>query len=81
MSAPVYTVDEAAAKLRKTPRWLAEWLRAHPRDGLDRPLFKQAGRTMIFTDRHIELIIEALPCPSKSSPAAAKKRKTSTSAA
>lgn len=30
MEAIRYTVEEAAKELRKSPRWLDEWLSAHP---------------------------------------------------
>jgi hypothetical protein len=76
MSVSVHSLDEVAQQLGKSPRWLRKWLRDHPRDQEGRPLFGAAGRTMVFSDRHVERLLEALPCPSKSSPPATRKRET-----
>jgi hypothetical protein len=51
------TVDEVAAELRKSPRWLRDWLRRHP--GLTIPRIK-AGRTILFDDAAVRAIHEAL---------------------
>jgi hypothetical protein len=75
------TLDEAAAELRKTPRWLREWVRAHPRDSAGEPYYTPAGRDKLFhrsdLDR-IELALrEELKCPSVSGrPARARRRTT-----
>jgi hypothetical protein len=61
---PYKTIDEAAAVLRKGPRWLATWLKAHPVDRHGEPFYHLAGRTKLFTDRDIDRIRENLPCPS-----------------
>ena len=63
---PYKTIDEAAAVLRKGPRWLASWLKAHPVDRCGEPFYHLAGRTKLFTDRDIDRIRENLPCPSPS---------------
>ena len=42
------TIDEAAAELRKTPRWLKEWLGKHPVDAVGVPFYVPMGRTKIF---------------------------------
>ena len=39
MSRP-YNLEEAAAKLRKTPRWLREWLCSHPADPMASPILR-----------------------------------------
>src|SRR5262249_60022461 len=54
------TLDEAAAKLRKSRRWLQSFLRRHP-------YYRLAGRTKLFTEADINRLYEALPCPSNSS--------------
>ena len=40
-------------------------------------MFGQAGRTLLFTDNHVQRIVEALPCPSRSPRRATPKRRTS----
>ena len=54
------TIDEAASELRKTPRWLSEWLRAHPVDGAGIPYCRKAGRDRLFTEGDLARILEAL---------------------
>lgn len=80
MSERILSIDDARAALpvRKSRRWLVEFLGKHPTDAYGRPLFRLAGRDkLVYLDR----LIEAFPsCPSKSSKAETKKRKTSTSA-
>ena len=61
---PYKTINEAAAILRKGPRWLTSWLKAHPVDRHGEPFYHLAGRTKLFTDRDIDRIRENLPCPS-----------------
>jgi hypothetical protein len=59
MSRP-YTIAEAAERLRKTKRWLMEWLRSHPAD-LDGELYyTPVGRDKILHDRDIARIELAL---------------------
>ena len=59
----VLTLDEVASIVHKSRRWLREWLRDNPRDVYDRPLFGKAGRTMLFTQEHIQRIVELLSTP------------------
>jgi hypothetical protein len=49
-------LDEAAAELRKTPRWLREWLRAHPVDQDGEPYFTPVGREKIFEQADVARI-------------------------
>jgi hypothetical protein len=42
------TIEEAAAELRKTPRWLKEWLAQNPVDEAGVPFYVPMGRTKIF---------------------------------
>jgi hypothetical protein len=42
------TLDEAASELRKTPRWLKEWLAKHPVDATGTPFYVPLGRTKTF---------------------------------
>jgi hypothetical protein len=75
-----YTVAEVAVELGVPAAWLDRWLGAHPRDNRDRPLYRVACRKKLLTPTHIALLIEALPCPSSSTPRA-KKAKAGASAA
>jgi hypothetical protein len=60
MTAALRTLDQAAADLHKTRRWLAEFLRKTKTDPHGRPLYRLAGRDkLVYLDR----VIEALPCP------------------
>lgn len=44
-----FTLAEAAAELKApSPRWLAEWLRAHPRDNSGEPFYTPMGRDKVF---------------------------------
>jgi hypothetical protein len=74
MSLPtVFTLDEVAARLHKSRRWLQVFLRG-------RPIGRLAGRTRLLTEHDIVTLIEALPCPSSSSRPETRRRRTSTSA-
>jgi hypothetical protein len=68
---PYLTLQEAAAKLRKSRRWLWDWLDKHPCDRFDRPYYRLAGRTWILTEGDVARIFEDLPCRS---PAAASRQ-------
>lgn len=57
---PRLTIHEAAEALRKSERWLHEWLRSHPADRHGRPFYARAGRTKIFTAADIDRIDEAM---------------------
>ena len=73
------SVDEAvrALPVRKSRRWLVEFLHKTASDPHGQPLYRLAGRDkLIYFDR----LIEALPCPSRSSKPAAQRRRTSISA-
>lgn len=54
------TLEQAAERLHKKPRWLKDFLRVNPYG-------RKAGRTWLFTEADLFAIITALPCPSKSS--------------
>jgi hypothetical protein len=41
------TVDEAATELRKSRRWLLEWLRSHPMDADGQPFYTAGTRFSI----------------------------------
>jgi hypothetical protein len=56
----LFTLDETAARLRVSRRWLQEFLRG-------RPYGRMAGRKRLFTEADIAILIEGLPCPSSSS--------------
>lgn len=55
-----YTLDEVAKELRKTRRWLNEWLRAHPLDQFGEPFYTPIGRDKIFRLEDIDRIDLAL---------------------
>jgi hypothetical protein len=53
-------MDEAAEELRKTTRWLLEWLRKHPADKAGEPYYTPVGRDKIFHHADIARIETAL---------------------
>lgn len=53
------TLDEAAARLHVSRRWLQGFLRG-------KPYGKMAGRKRLFTEIDVAAIYEELPCPSTS---------------
>ena len=72
------TITQACAAIgNPTPRWLNDFLRKTKVDPRGLPLYRVVARAKLI---YLERLIEALPCPSKSSPTATKKRKISTSA-
>lgn len=78
------TLHEAAAELRKRPRWLREWLRTHPRDKSGEAYFTPAGRDKLFHPAdlvRIEVALrEEVKCPSVSGRRVPVKRRTMKSA-
>src|SRR5579885_647868 len=58
--AELFTLDETAARLHVSRRWLQDFLRG-------RPYGRMAGRKRLFTESDIAALIEELPCPSISS--------------
>lgn len=54
------TLAEAAAELRKTPRWLKEWLGKHPVDAAGIPFYVPLGRTKTFEAADIARIRAAI---------------------
>jgi hypothetical protein len=79
------TIDETAAALRTTRRWLLEWLRKHPADKQGLAYFTPVGRDKIFHPvdiQRIELALrEGVQCRSVSGRRAPAKRPTTKSAA
>src|SRR5215831_17077705 len=59
-------VAEAACELRKSERWLRDWLKQHPVDRNGDAFYRLAGRTKLLSDGDIDRIRENLPCPSPS---------------
>src|SRR5215470_12501174 len=55
-AAVLYSMDEAAARLHKSRRWLQDWLRDHPVDGRGEPFYSPLGRTKTFDDNDLERI-------------------------
>lgn len=55
-----FTVEEAAEALRKTPRWLRDWLRSNPADKSGEPYFTPVGRDKILHQADIARIEFAL---------------------
>lgn len=54
------SLQEAAAELRKSPRWLLEWLRARPRDKSGEAYYTPVGRDKLFHPADIARIEQAL---------------------
>ena len=79
------TLPEAAAELRKSARWLREWLQSHPRDKSGAPYYTPAGRDRLFHPSdiaRIELALrEEVTCRSGSGRPVKARRRTSKSAA
>src|SRR6185312_982943 len=73
------TLSEAASELRKSKRWLQDWLAKNPVDAYGRPFCSKLGRTRLFQATDLSRILEAakvVSCPSKSSRRATVKRRT-----
>src|ERR1019366_8161898 len=83
----VLTLPEAATELRKSRRWLQEWLAKHPADSHGRPFCSRLGKTRGFRPADIQRILEANAtvdtpsCRSISGPRAKAKARTGKSAA
>lgn len=81
----VYTLEEAAERLRKTARWLRDWLRHHPVDAAGVPFYSPMGRTKTFDEGDLARIRsaerEAERCRLNLLRPATRKRKTSISEA
>jgi T5orf172 domain len=51
-----YTLDDVASVLRIEPEWLKKWLKKNPFSRDAQSHYNKAGRTLIFTIRHLTLI-------------------------
>jgi hypothetical protein len=60
MSCGALTLDETAAELHKSPRWLRGWLRANPQDKDGQLYYTPVGRDKIFHQSDIARIERAL---------------------
>jgi hypothetical protein len=56
----LFTIDQAAARLRKSRKWLQEWLCEHPTSWSGMPYYAAIGRTKLFTDENIRWIARAI---------------------
>lgn len=78
-----FTLDEAAAALRKPKRWLQEWLRDHPLDKHGEPYYTPVGRDKLFHQNDIDRIEltlrEEVKCRLNSGRRGKAKRRTSRS--
>ena len=74
MTITLFTVDDVAQRLHKSRRWLQNFLRG-------RPIGRLAGRTRLFTDSDVALLVQELPGPSSFGRRARVKRHASTSGA
>jgi hypothetical protein len=52
----IFNLDEAAKELRKSRRWLQDWLRDHPIDAAGTPFYAPLGRTKTFSETDLERI-------------------------
>ena len=59
-----YKLKDAAKVLHKSERWLWGWLEKNRADRFNRPFYRLAGRTKLFTDDDLARIYEAMPCRS-----------------
>jgi len=55
-----FTTDQAAERLRKSRKWLQEWLCEHPISWSGMPYYMAIGRTKLFTDENIRWIARAI---------------------
>jgi len=55
-----FTQDQAAERLRKSRRWLREWLCEHPTSWSGMPHYVAIGRTKLFTDENIRWIARTI---------------------
>jgi hypothetical protein len=55
----IYNMNEAAAQLRKSRRWLQGWLANHPVDQFGQPFYSPFGRTKTFDDSDLARIRKA----------------------
>jgi len=65
----------AVLPVRRSRRWMVQYLHKTKVDLHGRPLYRRLGRDMLI---YLDRVIEALPCPSESLPHATKKRRAST---
>jgi hypothetical protein len=56
----LFTIDQAAERLRKSRKWLQEWLCKHPSSWSGMPYYAAIGRTKLFTDENIRWIALAI---------------------
>ena len=59
MTRGALTMDEAAAELHKSRRWLQDWLRVNPADRYGVPFYSPLGRAKLFSDADIAAAIRA----------------------
>src|SRR6187549_1191851 len=57
------TIEQAAGRLHKSRRWLQAFLQQLPPGDY----YRLAGRTKLFTEAHLQRLVEAMPCHSNSS--------------
>ena len=66
MTLPIYTLDGTAKRLHKSSHdGYAIGSANIPGTRHDRPLFDAAGRTLLFTEQHMDRIVESLAMPVK----------------
>jgi hypothetical protein len=56
-------LNQVAARLHKSGRWLQDYLRQNPCDQTGKPFYRLAGRSRLFTEADITRIYESLPAP------------------
>lgn len=54
------TIPQAAERLRRSPRWLMEYLRKNPHDQRGEPFYTQRGRDKLFTSDDITRLTIAI---------------------
>ena len=56
----LYTLEQVARLLHKSPRWFKTWLRQNPTDRHGEPFYAAVGRTKIFSENDVARIHAAL---------------------
>ena len=59
MTETLLTIDEAAARLRKSRRWLREWLSCNRADAAGEPYGYRLGRTWLFRESDLARILRS----------------------
>lgn len=59
MTETLLTIDEAAARLRKSRRWLRDWMACNRTDAAGEPYGYRLGRTWLFRESDLDRILKS----------------------